>query len=200
VTATNNVGEGPSSESVDMVPVAPSVPSPPYGLALQAGDRFVQLNWSQPLDDGHSQIIGYRIYRGTEPGNLTLLTSLGTAISFLDANLVNDHIYYYRLTAVNTIGQGMGTEVMSATPKAMPVENPNLPMNDDPDSTTGGWSLNSTLVTVAVLALTLVGVFIYMRNPQSGTTSPPPSEPEHPDQGVDDYPDRDATNEEGKHD
>jgi fibronectin type 3 domain-containing protein len=200
VAASNVIGEGPTSEIIDAVPIAPSVPSPPHSLSLFAGDGFVLLNWSAPLDDGHSDITGYRIYRGTDIANMSFIASLGTAKSYMDTGLSNQMEYHYRMAAVNAVGEGMSTGVISATPIAPPIEDVNIPKFDDPDSTTGGWSLNSTLVTVAVLAIALAGAFIYMRNPQGKSGGVDGLKAEKPDMGIDDEADGDAPNKEREDD
>ncbi|MFO7618971.1 MAG: fibronectin type III domain-containing protein [Thermoplasmata archaeon] len=200
LTATNSLGEGPCSETLMAAPVASTVPSPPHDPALIAGDGFVQLNWSRPLDDGHSAITGYRIYRGTVPGNLSLIQTLGPALSYADTNLLNGQIYYYKLYAVNSMGEGLGTDILNAMPESNVIESPDIPATDNPDATTGGWSINSSIVTVALLGVTMVAALIFLRKPGAVTQSDSVSKSKGPDQDIDDQSDGDAPNEEGQND
>ncbi|MCI0480616.1 MAG: fibronectin type III domain-containing protein, partial [Candidatus Dadabacteria bacterium] len=66
VSAVNDVGEGPRSEEVSAMPE--TVPAPPGNLQATAGNEYVRLTWSPPVDDGGSQIINYKIYRGDASG------------------------------------------------------------------------------------------------------------------------------------
>jgi titin len=45
------------------------------------------------------------VYRGTRAGAETLLTSIGTALSYTDTSARSGTTYYYRLAAVNATGE-----------------------------------------------------------------------------------------------
>jgi hypothetical protein len=61
------------------------------------------------------------VYRGTSPGSETLLTSggcsgLGAVLSCTDTGLANGQAYYYKVSAVNAIGEGQQSNEASGTP------------------------------------------------------------------------------------
>ncbi len=94
---------------------APAAPS----LSASAGNNSVHLSWSAPADGG-SAITGYKVYRGTTAGGETLLKSVGNVTSTDDNTAVNGTKYYYRVSAVNSIGEGAQSNEVSATPTATP--------------------------------------------------------------------------------
>ncbi len=65
------------------------------------------LKWYAPDGNGGSAITGYKIYRGTTSGSLTLLTSVGNVLSYSDKSTRSGtYYYYYKVSAVNSIGEG----------------------------------------------------------------------------------------------
>ncbi|RPJ45309.1 MAG: hypothetical protein EHM19_05535, partial [Candidatus Latescibacterota bacterium] len=95
-------------------------PSKPTGLVATAGDAEVSLAWNvNPEPD----IDYYILYRGTAPSpadSLAAIDSPGTA--YLDAAVVNDTTYYYRLRAVDAEGERSPlSDEASATPQQPPV-------------------------------------------------------------------------------
>jgi uncharacterized delta-60 repeat protein len=88
-------------------------------LTAAAGNATVHLEWTSPADGG-SPITGYRIYRGTASGQETLLTTVGKVNSFDDSGLVNGTRYFYRVSAVNALGEGSSSNEVSATPATVP--------------------------------------------------------------------------------
>jgi immune inhibitor InhA-like protein len=61
------------------------------------------------------------VYRGTASGGETLLTSggcsgLGAVLSCTDTGLTNGQTYYYKVSAVNSIGEGAQSNEATATP------------------------------------------------------------------------------------
>jgi hypothetical protein len=85
----------------------------------------VDLSWTTPSNGG-SAITGYRIYRGTTSGSQTLLKTVTGTFS-TDSAVTNGTTYYYRLAAVNAIGEGPKSAVVSALPPAPPPPPPVAP-------------------------------------------------------------------------
>jgi len=100
--------------SLTEIPAQP--PGPPANLQAAAGDARVDLTWYQPASDGRSPVTNYRIYRGTISGSLTLLSMIGTVLSYTDTGRTNGIRYYYTVSAMNAAGEGAQSGEVWATP------------------------------------------------------------------------------------
>ena len=117
VTAVNALGEGArSNEAASTAATTPSAPVLQAAAGPAAGE--VNLTWTVP-PDGSSPITGYRVYRGTASGSEALVTtgacSAPTAPACVDAGLGNNVTRYYRVSAVNALGEGPRSAEASAT-------------------------------------------------------------------------------------
>ncbi|MHB9019584.1 MAG: fibronectin type III domain-containing protein [Minisyncoccota bacterium] len=88
-----------------------SAPLAPASLAANPGDTQASLVWTVPSSDGGSAITSYKVYRGTTSGGEVLVTSggcssLGNVLTCTDTGLTNAIPYYYKVSAVNAIGEG----------------------------------------------------------------------------------------------
>lgn len=97
--------------------VSVSIAGPPGPPTLSAAARHasVNLTWTAPSDN-FSPITGYNIYRRTMGGTETLLKKLGNVTSYRDAGLKNGTTYFYRVSAVNGVGEGPLSNERSAQP------------------------------------------------------------------------------------
>ncbi len=121
-------------------PAQPSAPSAPVGLSVLGVDGAAQLAWSAPASDGGSPVTGYRLYRGTSPGTEQLLASVGPSGSYADAGLTNGVTYYYKLSALNAVGEGPLSAEAAATPLAQaPLDSFDRP-DENPLSDAGRWT------------------------------------------------------------
>jgi hypothetical protein len=121
--------------------IAPSVP---LNLLAIAGNNQVLLGWQAPLDCGGAMITGYNVYRGTAAGSESLIATTGNVNAYLDTTAANGVTYYYRISAVNSIGEGASSSEASATPS--------------PDSTIPGYPA-VVLLLMSVLAVILIPIF-----------------------------------------
>jgi len=152
VTALNAKGEGPQSDVVMMG--ANSAPSAPLNLELEAGNGTVSLSWDAPTSTGGSPITGYKVYRGTSESDLTLLASVGAVTTYVDDEVVNDQTYYYKVSAINAVGEGPLSEVEDATP---------TDEGGDGDGDGGDNTLIYIIIAVVVIAALAAVAFIFLR-------------------------------------
>ncbi len=102
-------------------PTSPQKPTP------LEGDRYVNLTWKLPINNGGSPILKYNIYRGNSPENILFLSSTSSPTPYYnDTNLTNGVRYYYYITAVNSIGESPPSEIISAVPYRPPDPPQNL--------------------------------------------------------------------------
>ncbi|MFE9558804.1 alkaline phosphatase family protein [Streptomyces sp. NPDC006703] len=110
-----------STVTVTADPIAATPPGAPTGLTGTAGTGQVSLSWTPPASTGGENITSYKVYRGTSSGTESLLTSggcsgLGAVTSCTDTGLTTGQTYYYRVTAVNGVGEGAQSNEASANP------------------------------------------------------------------------------------
>jgi hypothetical protein len=115
VRALNAVGEGPPGAEVSartaVPPGAPQAPS-----VARAGRGTLTLSWQAPADSGGLAVTGYRVYAGDAPGGAASLQALGDVRSFTESGLPSGTTRYYRVSAVNGVGEGaLSAEVSGKT-------------------------------------------------------------------------------------
>ena len=117
VSASNNAGPGPLSNEVSATPL--SVPSSPTSLDVIKGDQQAVLSWSAPAIEGGTPVLEYRVYRGTTLGAEIFLAKT-TGLSYTDNSLTNGRTYYYKVSAVNALGEGAKSAAVSIIPLTSP--------------------------------------------------------------------------------
>jgi hypothetical protein len=76
-------------------------------------------------DDGGSPILGYRLYRSNYSEGPYALIGSPQDLSYIDVGVINGQTYWYRVSAVNAIGEGLQTDPISCTPATVPT----VPLN-----------------------------------------------------------------------
>ncbi|HUG31166.1 MAG TPA: fibronectin type III domain-containing protein [Candidatus Limnocylindria bacterium] len=103
----------------------PTAPGAPSGLSATSGNSQISLSWSAPVSDGGSPITGYRIYRSTSTGTETFTGVSVTSTRYTDSAGSYGTTYYYRVSAVNSVGEGP----LSNESSAKFVSSPSAPLN-----------------------------------------------------------------------
>jgi len=74
------------------------------------------VSWNAPAANGGTPVTGYRIYRGTAAGAGSFLVSVGpSTTTFTDATVTRKVKYFYRITALNSVGESMPSAEVNAT-------------------------------------------------------------------------------------
>ncbi len=126
----------PGGISLDFYPLIrpdiPSSPTEPRNLEAEPGNGQTTLTWDVPWKDGGRPITNYVVYRGTASGTETFHVELGSVQTFTDTDLTNDLTYYYQVSAVNILGEGLRSSEINATPVNEP---PICTITDPPNGT-----------------------------------------------------------------
>ena len=138
-----------------------SIPAAPQGLSATGGPNKVVLAWSGPSSPGGPTITGYKVYRGTSPGTETLLTTLGNVNAYNDTSVNPSTVYYYKLTALNSMGESPSSNEANATPT--------IPPNPSPPSSLPLFFYLPVLAILVALALMVV---IILKRRHSQSTNP----------------------------
>lgn len=90
-------------------------PDAPTDLGLQEGGDDVTISWTPPSYDGQSPITGYKIYRSdSAAGPYELLTAVN-GTSYVDDDIEEGCAYWYKVSAVNSVGEGAFSDAIDIT-------------------------------------------------------------------------------------
>ncbi len=176
VTGVNSVGEGPTSLEVSVTPqTGLSVSSEPQNLIATPGDGQVTLNWQEPASDGGSTIMNYMIYRGTSSGGEALIATIGNVLVYADTGITNGQTYYYKVSAVNGVGEGTQSNELKVTLNATDDDGGDKGDEGDTEGTsTLLWPIIAIVVIIVIILIILV---LYLaRKPKA--SRPPKDGPE----------------------
>lgn len=103
---------------ITYTPFTVTVPGAPTSLVASGdvGGNF--LSWSAPASNGGNSITGYKVYRGTSSPASTLIATLGNSTTYVDTNVTGGTTYYYRVTAINALGESAYSNEANTTPSA----------------------------------------------------------------------------------
>lgn len=105
------------------------IPTAPRNLSATAGDGYVDLDWDVPNSDGGASITNYEIHRSTSSdGEQLFHTTSDVSTTYRDSNVTNGTTYYYKVLAVNSVGNGPLSNEDFDTPQAG-VAAPLAPLN-----------------------------------------------------------------------
>lgn len=140
---------GTSPFNASDYPHPPGSPQNPQALEK---DKKIDLSWEKPAETGSSSIIKYKIYRGTSSEDTSFLTDVATT-SYIDTNVDNGEIYYYRVTAENMFGESNKSKEVNATPTASKTGKGNDNSNDGDSGGTPGFE---AIILIVALFLTII--------------------------------------------
>ncbi|MCR1781587.1 fibronectin type III domain-containing protein [Nocardioides carbamazepini] len=116
VVATNDVGDGPASQSSAAITPA-AVPHQVTGVTATRGDRSAVVTWAAAPGNG-SDVTGYTVKAA--PGGRQLVVA-GAGTSVVVDGLDNGTAYTFTVTATNALGDGPASAPSSAvTPAGVP--------------------------------------------------------------------------------
>jgi subtilase family serine protease len=125
IEAVNVVGNSKPSNDLSATPVANSAPGAPTLNSATAGNASVALGWSAPTNNGGSSITGYDVYDSSSASTVLSSTpTLVTGTSDSVTGLTNGTPYYFEVEAVNSSGNSLPSNELTATPVASAVPGP----------------------------------------------------------------------------
>ena len=117
VYALNTYGTSATSNTANAI--ASDVPAQVTGLVITSvATTSLDLDWSAPSAQG-SAITGYKIERsldGTTWGTPLVSNTGNTDVDYTDAPLTSNTLYYYKISAINALGTGAPSAIVSAPP------------------------------------------------------------------------------------
>ena len=116
VSAVNSAGEGLKSNET-CVTLNASKPSKPQDLRADVEGRNINLKWSAPSNRGSSAIKYYKIYRSIKDIPEEWVRTIGNVTNYTDRDVVYDKIYNYKVSAVNSAGEGPGSKLKASQEK-----------------------------------------------------------------------------------
>ncbi len=136
VSALNDAAEGAMSEPIAVKPLG--LPSAPLNLSAETGDGNVTLTWRSPDSTG-GELLAYFVLRGFSPSGLVPIATLGIETTYIDEDVVTGNLYYYAVVAVNSVGNGTISEVISVVPLAPPSQPQALTVTPGDGQVDLGW-------------------------------------------------------------
>jgi fibronectin type 3 domain-containing protein len=102
----------------EIVKYRPTPGMPGNFVACPATTTSFALSWQTPVGNDYATnpITGYKILRGTVPGQETQIAQVGLVNSYTNTGLQSGQTYYYRVRAVSSLGDGPLTPTMPNAP------------------------------------------------------------------------------------
>ncbi len=136
------------SNSQDLYPlISPpwNLPTAPEDLLASWGDGYVDLTWSPPSSDGGFPVTSYKVYRRTGAGEEVSIADQPWFTHYNDTTVANGARHYYRVTAVNGVGEGPRSNEAASIPTAIPASPTSVKAvlsGNDRENVAINWSLS----------------------------------------------------------
>jgi fibronectin type 3 domain-containing protein len=124
ISAINEAGNSSFSNEINITAV--TVPTSPVHPQLSISSGIIKLNWQIPENNGYLPILYYNIYRSFITGNESFLVSCGNQTSFLDTSVNDNTTYYYKISAINWVGESAFSVEVNGTAFSLPSAPQNL--------------------------------------------------------------------------
>ncbi|TLY04110.1 MAG: hypothetical protein E6K87_03605, partial [Thaumarchaeota archaeon] len=159
---------GSISHSINVAVTVLTVPYAPQNLQTTSGNAQVSLSWSAPSNNGGSAITNYNIYRSTSSGSETFIATTGNVLSYTDSGLTNGQTYYYKVTAINSVGESLSSNEASATPQ-LPALSVSV-TTDKPVYSKGSASITVTVTNSTSSPISGASVTLTVKAPNGNTS------------------------------
>lgn len=112
VAAANAGGEGSFSDAVEVTTADLQLPKSPTGLKAAAKNMRIRLTWTATAE----QTEYYNIYRRSAAESSPTFIARADTCWYEDLDVENDSTYYYQVSAVNAMGEGLRSAEVKSTP------------------------------------------------------------------------------------
>ncbi|MBW3583758.1 MAG: fibronectin type III domain-containing protein, partial [Euryarchaeota archaeon] len=104
------------------------------------GTNDIGLSWGLPEDNGMSEVLEYRIYRGMDSTSLSVLLNVSAdTFAYTDTALGDFTSYFYQVQAVTAVGPGGRADANARTDK---LEEDQVGVDPFDDGLADGWTLS----------------------------------------------------------
>ena len=142
VYAQNALGDATPSNEVEATPAR--APDAPVITELNPSDGQIEVIWSAPVNNGGEPVDEYRLeWSSNDFANILCTETLSgnpPATTYTVTGLTNGDTYYFRVIAINEVGESDPSDVESAIPVTVPAK----PVLNEPvvadSSLTVSWS------------------------------------------------------------
>ncbi len=94
-------------------------PTAPQSLSASRGNQQVGLSWAAPASDGGATVTAYKVYQSTDNASYSVIaTQAGTTLTV--TGLTNGTQYFFKVSAVNSVGEGALSSHTFQTPNTTP--------------------------------------------------------------------------------
>ncbi|MGA1820138.1 MAG: fibronectin type III domain-containing protein, partial [Thermoplasmatota archaeon] len=100
VSSFNIIGEGKATAFKSVISTSGPTPVPLIWIS-DIGDTRVEISWIPPVFNGGAEVTGYTLFKGTTPEAPNQLATAVQGLRFIDEDVINGRIYYYRVRAEN---------------------------------------------------------------------------------------------------
>ena len=118
ITAINSAGVGEASNATTGITAPATVPAEPTGLTATTNwEKWIDLSWMAPSDDGGADVTGYRIEVSLDGSTWSDLAdgTESTDITYSHMGLRAEITRHYRVSAINSAGVGTASDVAVGT-------------------------------------------------------------------------------------